>query len=118
MRFRRQTFIERLKSKAQLFRERKPVLHYLGYEPETLIVRRHEHLQRPFFNDRWSRSRHFSVHTMTMFLFIGAGYVGYAYARLRNDEVLKRQMNTRYINFMWYFTAFADWYDATYDRAI
>ena len=55
---------------------------------------------------------------MTVFLFLGAGYVGYAYARLRHDEALKRHMTTRYANFMWLFNVFADWYDATYDRTI
>ena len=55
---------------------------------------------------------------MTAFIFIGTAYLGYAYARLRHDEVLRRQMHTKYTNFMWWFNIWSDWYEVTYARAV
>ena len=94
-----------LKPKAK----RPPLRHRLiGYEAAFPINRRHEHLVRPFLNDKWSKGRVFTQQTMTTFLLIGSVYIGYAYGRLKHDEALQRKMHTRYTNFMWLFTVFSD----------
>ena len=58
----------------------------------------------------------FTPNTMTAFILLGTGYVGYTYARLQHDEPLKRHMHCYYSNFMWLFETFAAWYDDRYEH--
>jgi hypothetical protein len=53
---------------------------------------------------------------MTVFVLLLAGYTGYAYARLKHDEVLRRKMYAHYANFMWVFGICTEVYEHLYDK--
>ena len=69
-------------------------------------------------NDRFSRGRVFTQETMTIFTLMAAFFIGFTYARLKNDEVLKLKMYTRYANFMWVFDTCSNYFETYSDIII
>ena len=84
-------------------------------KPQFVLTRFHPHLIKPFVNDNMSRKplTHSGLTTIILF---GTFMIGYSYARLRNDEYLRRMMYARYSNFMVTFDKFGDIYDKRYDN--
>ena len=81
----------------------------LGRESESskvLLVRRHEHLIMPLRNDYASRRRAFANSTITIFFLSTCLFAGYAYAKLQQDEALRRKFYNRYANLI---TLFDTW---------
>ena len=68
-----------------------------------LLIRRHDHLIKPCLNENVSRKRMFTNGTITCIVLGACFFTGYAYARLQNDEVLRRLFFCRYANFMTMF---------------
>lgn len=73
-----------------------------------MLVRPHQHLCRPLLNDSYTRSRIFTHQQVTAFVFAASLWTGYAYGRLRHDEVLRRRMYAKYTNGMIGFDFCAD----------
>ena len=70
---------------------------------KILLIRRHKHLIRPLENNERNLHRPFSNGTITRFILLGCFFTGYAYAKLQQDEVLRRNFYCRYANFITFF---------------
>ena len=70
---------------------------------KILLVRQHNHLIQPLKNDDFSRRRLWTHGAKTTFLAIACLSTGYAYARLQNDEVLRRHFYVKFANFITLF---------------
>ena len=81
---------------------------------KILLIRRHEHLIEPLRNDMVSRRRWFTHGTVTAFILVGCLVTGYSYARLQQDEVLRRLFYNRYANFITLF----DTYSSVFERLL
>ena len=92
----RQTRLDRLKTLVGLQND----------SDKILLKRRHDHLIRPLENNFASLKRSFSNGTITTLFLAACLFGGYAYARLKNDEVLRRNFYCRYANFI---TIFDTW---------
>ena len=73
---------------------------------KILLVRRHDHMIKPLLNDNISRKRAFSNGTVTIFILGSCLFTGYAYARIQQDEILRRLFYNRYANLI---TLFDEW---------
>ena len=86
---------------------------------KVLLIRKHNHLIKPLRNDSISRKRQFSNSTVTVFILGACFFTGYAYGRLKNDEVLRRLFYCRYANFMTWFDSVSPpleaWLIASFD---
>ena len=65
-----------------------------------LVIRKHKHLIKPYINDNISRPRSMTHGTYTVLGLMGCMFIGYSYARLQKDEVLRRRYYSRYSNCM------------------
>ena len=70
---------------------------------KIMLLRRHDHLIKPLENNELSRRRSFSNPTITVFFLSACLASGYLYARLQQDEVLRRVCYVRYGNVMLFF---------------
>ena len=73
---------------------------------KSLLVRKHKHLIKPYINDQYSRSKLFTNGTYTGVWLISCLLLGYSYAKVQRDEVMRRRYYARYANFMSAFDHF------------
>ena len=82
----------------------------------VMLLRRHEHLIRGLENNELSRKRAFSNSTVTVFILGGCLASGYVYARLQQDEVLRRLCYNRYGNIMFFFDKWSPVFESNLAR--